>query len=83
MKEVLRELDALLDRLGDATVEQPPRDAIDEILHEPLRKTTVSPLRDHEAVRRFRQEVTDGLIRLDTARQLIGLIRLAIENFKP
>ena len=83
MKEVLNELDALLDRLGDVPADQPPGDAIDEILSDAPRKTAVTPLRDHETVKRFRQEVTDGLIRLDTARQLIGLIRLAIETYKP
>lgn len=55
------------------------RDAIDAILASSPRATKAKALRDHEIVRRFRKEFADGLIRADTARQFLGLIRLAVD----
>ena len=58
-------------------------DAIDAILAGPQRTTAVKSLRDHETIQRFRKEFADGLIRVDTARQLLGLIRMAVETVMP
>jgi len=54
-------------------------DALDAILGSEPRTTRMKPLRDHETVQRFRKEFSDGLIRVDTTRQLLGLIRLAVD----
>ena len=78
----MQELEALLEEL-----DRPPRserkggDALDVIIDAPPRTTAVTPLRDHEAVRRFRAEVSDGLIHADTINQLLGLIRTAIQAY--
>lgn len=75
----LAELEALVSRLDAELAGGKRRDAIDEILASSPRSTGVKSLRDHEAVQRFRKEFTDGLIRVDTARQLLGLIRMAVD----
>jgi hypothetical protein len=49
-------------------------DAIDRVLAEPARQTRVESLRDSEIVQRFRDDLIDGLIRVDTANQLFRLI---------
>lgn len=49
-------------------------DAIDAILNEPARVTQVRSLRDAPEVEAFRQELIDGLIRVDTANRLLGLV---------
>jgi hypothetical protein len=50
-------------------------DAIDEILSSEPRKTKVKSLRDHEVIQQFRQELSEGLIRVDTAGHLLELLR--------
>ena len=77
MSDINGELDRLLDKLEPSA----PRsaDAIDRVLQSPARTTAARSLRDDEVIRRFREEVTSGLIRVDTVRQLLGLIRLALE----
>ncbi len=55
------------------------RDAIDEILLASPRETTVTSLADHEVVKQFRQEATDGFVRVDTARRLLTLIQVAVD----
>ncbi len=69
----------LLQRLEEGIVQAGRGDAIDAILAEGRRKTKVRSLRDHEVVEQFRRELTDGLIRVDTANRLLGLIRTAVE----
>jgi hypothetical protein len=49
-------------------------DAIDDILKSPRRQTQTQSVRRHEAIENFRRELTDGLIRADTANQLLRLI---------
>jgi len=53
-------------------------DAIEEILSSPDRQTAVRSLRDSEVMVRFRQELTDGLIRVDTAAKVLDVVRRAI-----
>lgn len=76
----LDDLDALVSKLDTQLGQSKRKDAIDAILDSTPRTTTVKSLREHETIVRFRKEVADGLIRVDTARQLLGLIRLAVET---
>jgi hypothetical protein len=55
-------------------------DAIDAVLGAAPRTTGVKSLREHETIQRFRKEFSDGLIRVDTARQLLRLIRHAVDT---
>ena len=79
MGEVSDNVLTLLQRLEEGMVRTGRGDAIDAILAAEPRKTGVNSLRDHEVVEQFRQELTDGLIRVDTANRLLGLIRTAVE----
>lgn len=82
MSDINGELDRLLDQLEPSPpVPAPARsaDVIDRVRLSPVRTTAARSLRDDEVIRRFREEVTSGLIRVDTVRQLLGLIRLALE----
>ncbi len=72
------ELDMLLDRM-EAMLSQPPGDAIDATLRSAPRTTRTASIREHEIIREFRQEMTDGLIRLDTANQFLGLVRSVLD----
>lgn len=75
MPETTRQLDQLLQTL-QALADQSDTDgdAIDRILAQPRRQTRVHTLRDHPTVQRFREDLTNGLIRVDTANALLGLI---------
>lgn len=78
----MQELEALLEELDrQPRSERKGDDALDVIIHAPPRTTAVTPLRDHEAVRRFRAELRAGLIRADTINQLLVLIRTAIQVY--
>lgn len=70
-----RQLDRLLQTL-QALADEPHAtgDAIDRILAQPQRRTRVRSLRDEPTVQRFREDLTNGLIRVDTANALLGLI---------
>jgi len=49
-------------------------DAIDRGLLQPSRETAVVSLHDSEIIRKFRDDLADGLIRVDAANQLFGLV---------
>ena len=51
-------------------------DAIDAVLSSPKRTTKVASLRDAPEVKAFRDAFIDGLIRIDTANQLLRLINI-------
>ncbi len=70
---------ALLERLEKSIPQSRRKDAIDAILASTPRTTSVRSLRDHEVVQQFRRELSDGLIRVDTANKLLGLIRTVVE----
>ena len=70
---------ALLDRLEESIPKAGRKDAIDAILAGEPRTTAVRSLRDHEVVQQFRRELSDGLIRADTAKKLLGLIHTVVE----
>ena len=72
-------LEALLERLEQGIPSGRRKDAIDAILASEPRTTGVRSLRDHEVVQQFRRELSDGLIRVDTANKLLGLIRTIVD----
>jgi len=75
------ELDRLVKQLevaGMSLREQGVRpcgpDGIDAVLSDPPRTTAVRSLRDAPEMEAFRRELVDGLIRVDTANQLLRLV---------
>lgn len=79
MPSLTDELDRLMDVL-DGEIERQPDvgDAIDRVLASPRRRTTVRALRNDPVVEAFRQELVDGLIRVDTAGKLLHLLNTAV-----
>lgn len=76
-------LDAVLERLDRILAAAAPTqtgDALDRILAEPGRQTDVTSLRDSEIIRTFRQDLIDGLIRIDTANRLFRLISAVLDR---
>ncbi len=73
------QLHALLARLEESLPKAKRKDAIETILAGEPRTTAVRSLRDHEVVQQFRRELSDGLIRVDTANKLLGLIHTVVE----
>ncbi len=73
LDELLAELESRARRGGRG-------DAIDAILASEPRQTAIQSLRDHEVVQRFRQELMDGMIRVDSVNRLLGLVRLVITS---
>jgi hypothetical protein len=78
MPSPAEQLDRLIDLLSTAAT--PPRDAIDEVLAGAPRTTEVKSLRDHPDVQQFRQDLIDGLIRVDTANRLLQLVATAVAS---
>ena len=80
LDEVLGRLDALVAR----NAETPKRgnaesgDAIDQVLAGEPRTTQTQSLREHETVQKFREEMLTGMIQLDTAHQLLGLVNTVL-----
>lgn len=70
---------ALFDRLEENIPKPKRQDALDTILGGDPRSTAVRSLRDHEVVQKFRRKLSDGLIRVDTANKLLGLIRTLLD----
>jgi hypothetical protein len=56
-------------------------DAIDAELARPTRTTATVSLKDSPEVEAFRNELIGGLIRVDTANQLLRLLNTAISRF--
>lgn len=72
---VLAELERLMHTLAlTVTDERATGDAITQELASPARTTAVSRLRHAPEVEAFRQELLDGLIRVDTANRLLRLV---------
>ncbi|MFQ5462662.1 MAG: hypothetical protein ACE5E5_08555 [Phycisphaerae bacterium] len=74
MTEASEILDDMIDALETRARKVADGDAIDRVLSGPVRRSTASSLRDHEAVRAFRRELSDGMIRVDTVNRLLGLV---------
>lgn len=84
MADVTEALDRLIGVMDQAVASgsaEPPRDAIDEALERPPRQTQVVSLADSPVIARFRAELSDGLIRIDTLNQVLRLIALVIERW--
>ena len=83
MPNATRQLDRLLQTL-QALADEPRAngDAIDRILAQPPRQTRVRSLGDDPTVKRFREDLTNGLIRVDTANALLGLITRFITGIR-
>ena len=79
MPGLTEELDRLLDLLDQGVERRPGSgDALDLILASPKRRTRVRSLRHDPTVEAFRRELTDGLIRVDTANRLLTLVNAAL-----
>lgn len=76
MNEATNEFDRLLDILDGATGSRP--DAIERVLSGMPRRTETRSLRGNEVVVRFREDLTNGLIRVDTTNQVFRLLREVI-----
>jgi transcription elongation factor len=74
--EVTGTLEQLVGTLEKALREQAggPGDAIEEVLSGAQRSTQVVSIRESQEVEAFRSELVDGLIRADTANQLLRLV---------
>jgi len=73
----MKVLDELLDTLEQRSASERANggaDAIDAVLNGSARETKVTSLRDAPEVATFREALTDGLIRADTANQLLRLV---------
>jgi len=53
-------------------------DAIDRLLNAPRRTTSVVRLRGSEPFERFKQELVDGLIRVDAGHRLLDLLEAVL-----
>lgn len=79
MPSLADELDRLIETLDQEMLQQPGTgDAIDLILASPRRETAVRSMRHEPAVEAFRRELTDGLVRVDTANRLLTLVNAVV-----
>jgi len=74
MTEASEVLDEMIDALETRARKAAGGDAIDRVLAGPVRRSSASSLREHEVVGAFRRELSDGMIRVDTANRLLGLL---------
>jgi hypothetical protein len=79
--EALDRLIGVMEKAAAEGAESPPRDAIDAALERPARQTQVASLGDSPVMARFRAELSDGLIRIDTLNQVLRLIAAIIERW--
>ena len=79
MPTLTEELDRLVHTLETGTAPAAgPADAIDAVLAAPARTSDVRGLRHDPIIEAFRRELTDGLIRVDTAHQLLSLVNTVL-----
>ncbi len=57
-----------------------PPDAIDRILAQPARNTQARSLREDPVVARLREDLTNGLIRIDTANAMFRLVARVLDT---
>ena len=79
LDRLVGQLQGVVDRKGTAQ-SLLQGDAIDAVLNSPARTTSVASLRDAPEVAAFRNELVDGLIRADTANQLLRLVAMIVEK---
>jgi hypothetical protein len=79
MPTLTEELDRLVHTLetGTATAAG-TADAIDAVLASPARTSEIRVLRHDPIIEAFRRELTDGLVRVDTANQLLSLVNTVL-----
>ncbi len=70
----------LVDQLTVRPADARRGDAIDRILAEPPRRTEVVELRESPVIRKFRDDLVDGLVRVDTVNQLFRLLTTVLEK---
>ena len=80
--EVMDQLLVTLEAVA-GQVEGRPRsgDAIDRVLRSPSRETRLQSLKNAPEVAAFREALVDGLIRADTANQLLGLVNTIVTRY--
>ncbi len=76
----LDELMKVLERLERPAAPALRGDEIDRVLAGPPRRTDVTPLRDSPVMERFRTELADGLVRLDTLNQFLRLVATVLDR---
>lgn len=87
MASVVEALDKLVEAVDKASAAVEPgatpaaRDAIDEALERPARETRVVSLAESPVMQSFRQELSDGLIRIDTLNQVLRMLTLITERW--
>ncbi|MEE9296610.1 MAG: hypothetical protein V3W34_16825 [Phycisphaerae bacterium] len=82
MPETTRTFDRLVSALESlAPKTGRPEDAIDRILAAAPRRTEARSLRDDPVVARFREDLANGLIRMETADALFRLIGEVINRY--
>jgi hypothetical protein len=74
LEQLLTNVQTLL----EANAKAQPGDAIGTELARPARTTAVVSLKDAPEVEAFRNELIDGLIRVDTVNQLLRLVNEAM-----
>lgn len=82
MSEVMAALEGMLDRLDGPGGEE-VGDAIDRVRASTARTTSVRSLRRDPVMEQFRKELSDGLIRADTVRQVLELMSMALDARLP
>lgn len=72
LEELLGESNAIETDAGGEAPMGP--DAIDEVLNRPARESKVVSLKDHEALRRFRGELSAGSVSVNTVLAVLRLV---------
>lgn len=81
--KALEQLLKTLQAVAAPAAEGPPkRDAIDDILGAAPRTTAAASLRDDPIMQRFRAELADGMVRIDTVNALLKLINNVLAAVK-
>ena len=78
LDQLLATLDAAADKEPKTFTGNP--DAITLKMAKERRKTNVTSVRDDPVMEAFRQELTDGLIRVDTVQKVISLVNTVVQK---
>ncbi len=76
-------INILDESMNTSTPSTPTPDAITRINAAPPRTTLVRSLRDDPTIQRFRNDLVNGLIRLDTANNLFTLLTKLLRGVPP